>query len=166
MSVFSAINVNTLCSDINRTPKEFAVRQQKLFRFVWISRYTKNRQKKKWKFWLRATIHFKFNEVLKCKTQNTKFPTKRSTVASSRSIKLKLQLMLKLSSLFLSACPKTNTPLFDDQVDDLLMKHLPLFNQTHHEVIDVMNVGSIHQLFQYASDLIVHRTKIRAVGRP
>ena len=69
-------------------------------------------------------------------------------------------------SLFSSACPKTNTLLFADQVDDLLIKHLPLFNQTHHEVIDVTNVGSIHPLFQYAADVIVHRTKIRAVGQP
>jgi len=44
--------------------------------------------------------------------------------------------MFKVSSLFSNACPKTWTPLLDGPFDDLLIKHLPLFNQTRHEVID------------------------------
>ena len=76
-----------------------------------------------------------------------------------------LQLMFKVSSLFSDACLKTWMPLLDGPVDDLLIKHLPLFNQTRHEVIDVTNAGAIHPLFQYAPDVIVNRIKIRAVGR-
>ena len=53
-------------------------------------------------------------------------------------------------SLFSNACPKTWTPLLDGPVDDLLIKHLPLFNQT--QAIDVTIAGAIHPLFQYAPD--------------
>ena len=51
--------------------------------------------------------------------------------------------------------------LLDGPVDDLLIKHLPLFNQTRHEVIDVTNAGAIHPLFQYAPDVIVNRITFR-----
>jgi len=70
-----------------------------------------------------------------------------------------------MSSLFSHACPKTWTPLLDGPVDDLLIKHLPFFNKTSLEAIDVTNVGAIHPPFQYAPDVIVNLTKIRAVGR-
>ena len=73
---------------------------------------------------------------------------------------------VEVSSLFLNACPKTWTPLLEGPVDDLLIKHLPLFNQTRHGVIDVTNAGAIHSLFQYAPDVIVNQIKIRDVGRP
>ena len=41
------------------------------------------------------------------------------------------------------------------------IKHLPLFNQTRHGVIDVTNAGAIHPLFQYAPDVIVNRITFR-----
>jgi len=74
--------------------------------------------------------------------------------------------MFTMSSLFSKAYQKTWTPLLDGPVDDLLIKHLPLFNQMRLEVINVTSADAIHQLFQYAPDVIVNQTKITAVGRP
>jgi len=49
-------------------------------------------------------------------------------------------------------------PLLDGPVDDPVIKHLQLFNQTCHEA------GAIHVLLQYAPDVTINRIKIRAVG--
>ena len=55
------------------------------------------------------------------------------------------------------------TPLLDGPVDDLLIEHQPLFNQARLEVMT--NGGVIHgPPFQYAPDVTVNWTKIRAVG--
>jgi len=94
-----------------------------------------------------------------------KFPTQLSivqSVTSNQSSEFRLQLMFKMSSLFLNAGLKTWTPLLDGPVDDILIKHLPLFNQMRLEVIDVMNAGAIHPLLQYPPDVILNWTKIRA----
>jgi len=55
------------------------------------------------------------------------------------------QRMLKVSFL-LNAWPHTQTPLADRPVNDLLVKLLPLFNQTCLEVTDVTNACAIHSL--------------------
>jgi len=79
-----------------------------------------------------------FYKRLNAQLKNKKFSTQHSivqSVTSCQSNKFNLQMMFKMSSLFSNACLKTCTPLLDGPVDDLLIKHLPLFNQTRFEVM-------------------------------
>ena len=55
--------------------------------------------------------------------------------------------------------------LFNTFIDTMIrIKHLPLFNQTRLDVIDVTNECAIHPL--YDPGVIVNRTKIMTVERP
>jgi len=54
----------------------------------------------------------------------------------------------------------------DRPVNDLLVKLLPLFNQTCLEATDVTNACVILSLLQYTPHVIVHRIQIRAVRWP
>jgi len=54
----------------------------------------------------------------------------------------------------------------DCPVNDLLVKLLPVFNQTCLEVTDVTNACAIHSLLQNTPHVIVHRIQITAVQWP
>jgi len=79
--------------------------------------------------------HCQFYKRLKCSTENIKYPTQPSIVQSVSQVQTTADVHNVL--LVLEHMSEDMTPLLDDPVDDLLIKHLSLFNQTRLEVIHV-----------------------------
>ena len=77
-----------------------------------------------------------------------------------------VQLVLKMSTINLNACPQTNSPLLHRPVHYALVEQTPLLHKSLLQVMDVSYPSSIHSLLQNAPDLVVHRIEIWPVWRP
>jgi len=141
----------TMCPDKNQTPKEVVIMQQQLVRFVWNFRHMNNRTNQQEMILLiemYQTLPILWTFKMQRSTYKYSNTAQYSTVSDKQSVK-QVQATADVQNVLLVLERMTidGTPLLDGPVDDLLIKHLPLFNQMCLEVIDVTNAGVIHPPF-------------------